>query len=840
MNKIVPPSGSLNSKIAFIGQAPGREEDAKLKPFIGPSGFVLNQNLVRVGINRAECYLDNVIPHKVDNIKKYFSPNKQGFYTVSPEAQQYIDELMERLSKVKANVFVPLGNEALYALLSINPPKIGARHGSLYLCDKLNNAKVIPTYHPANIVRGTDFLIQPQFLFDLQRIAYESRHPEDRNKYPNLILEPTYEQSLQYLRRCFNTDYVAMDIEGTHHINCISFAYENASAICIPFTNGKENYFSNEQEANLWIIIAQIMENAKIEKVGQNINYDTKTLFRLYGICSRNLHDTMIAEGIIRPDYRKALEHICQRYTNIPYYKDEGHESFKTGVILDIRRFWHYSALDSHVPFIAFPKQKKRLREQGNWASYSMQVKGVEVANFMQARALKVDKEGILTAGEALSKEYDTLLSAFRSKLGLIKVPRKQKGIQFFEEVEFSPTATIHKQTLFYSMLKYAEITQNKKVTVNEKALLKLIGKGCTEAKEVLAMTKIQTQITRYFRLYNAKEQTYLLDPRDQRLRCSFNLSLKTARWSSSKWFPKGVVNNFGLNLQTLPKKSANPKYPFRRYVTSDVGFMFGRVDLNSAENRIMAYICPDKGMQRAFEEGRDLYKDTYSEMYGIPLNEVTPSQRKDGKDTTLALGYGMSPYTFHLNQNILLKKARDLFTRFHHARPGIKRYHNWVLHVLKKEGRTLYNCLGRKYIYRDRITEAGEQGKNLFSWIPSSTVADIINGRGLNYIYYDNFLFEPLQLLLQWHDEFDFQFPVITSYDHLFEMFETIRLNLEKPLRWNNKEFVIPAEFSFGFNLWDMEEIDFNNWSQGAMVAAIERVKDERAKEISTSHSGV
>ena len=62
--KIVPGNGPRNAKIVIVGEAPGRDEEIFGKPFIGPSGQLLNDMLLRCGINRNECYVTHVMKRR--------------------------------------------------------------------------------------------------------------------------------------------------------------------------------------------------------------------------------------------------------------------------------------------------------------------------------------------------------------------------------------------------------------------------------------------------------------------------------------------------------------------------------------------------------------------------------------------------------------------------------------------------------------------------------------------------------------------------------------------------------------------------------------------------------
>ena len=83
----VPGEGSLNSKIMFIGEAPGASEDAEGKPFVGPAGKVLNKMLQSIGLTREQVYITNIVKCRPPNNR---DPNPQEI----DRCWKYLEEQM--------------------------------------------------------------------------------------------------------------------------------------------------------------------------------------------------------------------------------------------------------------------------------------------------------------------------------------------------------------------------------------------------------------------------------------------------------------------------------------------------------------------------------------------------------------------------------------------------------------------------------------------------------------------------------------------------------------------------------------------------------------------------
>ncbi len=121
--------GCSTADIAIVGEAPGREEAQQKKPFVGPSGFLLNQVLKQAGITRDECWITNVV--------KYQPPgNNLKFVKNIPAYKEF---LYEELKSIKPKIILALGNLALEALTG--KKGIQSWRGSILSSPFVNNTR---------------------------------------------------------------------------------------------------------------------------------------------------------------------------------------------------------------------------------------------------------------------------------------------------------------------------------------------------------------------------------------------------------------------------------------------------------------------------------------------------------------------------------------------------------------------------------------------------------------------------------------------------------------------------------------------------------------------------
>ncbi len=157
--QVVLGHGNPNAHLMIIGEAPGQEEDRQGVPFVGRSGLLLSQALEKEGINRKSVFITNVVKCRPPNNR---TPTPQ-------EIQSYTDLLLRSEIKiVRPQAILLLGAVALQAVLS--QTGISKLRG---IPQKQNNIFIIPTYHPAYILRNPPAM--EFFLHDI-RIAISLIH----------------------------------------------------------------------------------------------------------------------------------------------------------------------------------------------------------------------------------------------------------------------------------------------------------------------------------------------------------------------------------------------------------------------------------------------------------------------------------------------------------------------------------------------------------------------------------------------------------------------------------------------------------------------------------------
>ena len=202
--------GDFGASIVLIGEAPGAQEVAQTRPFVGSSGQLLTNLMRTAGLIREICRLDNVLQFQPpgNDIKPFISLSTKE-PKLSPEYIQAREKLALRLAVSKANVFVAVGDIALWTLTGLR--QVTKRRGSVLPCTLVPGRKVIPIIHPAAALR--QYIFSYYIVHDLKLVKKQSEFPDIRLKNRNLLLAPTFNDCLNYIKGCLELQEISVDIE---------------------------------------------------------------------------------------------------------------------------------------------------------------------------------------------------------------------------------------------------------------------------------------------------------------------------------------------------------------------------------------------------------------------------------------------------------------------------------------------------------------------------------------------------------------------------------------------------------------------------------------------------
>lgn len=323
-------------EIMIVGEAWGEKEEEVGKPFVGASGFHLDQMLAQAGIARRECYLTNVFnfrPRPSNDVKNLCGPKATALpgYPALQQSKyvraEYAGELARLFSEVqreRPNLIIALGATASWALLGSTGIKsirgyLAVASGQRFGLDY--NVKVLPTYHPAAVMRQWN--LRPIVIADLDKAKRHSGTPDYSRPERHIWIAQTLEDISDYDEQFISkADHLTPDIETKQdQITCIGFAPSPSTAIVIPiFGEDGRSYWSRADEIIVWQIIRRWCSTKPLRF--QNGLYDMNVLWSRYGIpCPTAEEDTMLLHHAFQPEMEKGLGFLGSVYTDEPTWK---------------------------------------------------------------------------------------------------------------------------------------------------------------------------------------------------------------------------------------------------------------------------------------------------------------------------------------------------------------------------------------------------------------------------------------------------------------------------------------------------------------------------------------
>ena len=137
---VVFGEGSIDAKLVFVGEAPGREEDKQGRPFVGEAGMLLSKIIEAMGLKRQDVYICNIL--------KCRPPQNRN--PIPEEISQCIEHLYSQIELLRPKVICGLGKFASQTLLDIKTP-ITRLRGNWH---EFKGIDFMPTYHPAYLLRN--------------------------------------------------------------------------------------------------------------------------------------------------------------------------------------------------------------------------------------------------------------------------------------------------------------------------------------------------------------------------------------------------------------------------------------------------------------------------------------------------------------------------------------------------------------------------------------------------------------------------------------------------------------------------------------------------------------
>lgn len=812
----------------LVGEAPGKEEEEKLRPFVGASGWELDRMLNEAGIARNECFITNVVRIRPPNndITKFFAKAKKDRTNnhteikgrwCTAEVVDGINLLRAEIDLAKPNILVALGATPLWALTGLEG--INKWRGSMLYCDNTytSRIKVIPTIHPASVLR--EWKQRATVVHDLRR-AGRFRNGQDFPKPEwKFQIRPSYEETINTLDRLYVRSHhgepfeLSFDIETRKgHIACAGIAWSLTEALCIPFmAAGKpQGYWDLEQEAQIVWRLYRLLSSPTVKVVGQNIIYDSQYTWKHWGFAPNVAQDTMISQHSCFSDLPKSLAFLASMYCNYyVYWKDEGKNIDGTPGSED--GWWYYNCEDC-VYTLEVARALRSVVQKLGLGNVDTFQQGMfwPILQTMQ-RGIRIDSkrrsELILEVQEEVARREQFLTDVLGHPLN--SDSPKQMHALFYEDFKLPV------------QMKRATKKAPARPTLDDDALQKLSRIEPLVKPLVNAICDVRT-LGKFL-------SNFLCRPlsEDGRMRCSFNIggsesgksAPKTYRLSSSE-----DAFGCGTNLQTIPSEKSKSigkasrrggipalgdAYEFpniREIFIPDPGYIWFDMDLERADLFVVCWESEDSDLKLAMKMGVDIHllnafvlsgkePPPYEELIEThPKYEDHRQPNKHGRQFAKVFchgtNYGGKPRRLSEETGRTFREVERAQKLWFGAHPAIERWHRRVQQQVNSR-HFVENKLGYRWYIFDRIDAVLPEA---IAWVPQSTVSIVINK-----IWERIFLQLPeIQVLMQVHDSLPGQIPInkVTELLPKLKELSKVVIPYEDPL-------VIPISIKLSDKSW-------------------------------------
>lgn len=303
----------------------------------------------------------------------------------------------------------------------------------------------------------------------------------------------------------------------------------------------------------------------------------------------------------------------------------------------------------------AADKLTEALQEQQMLALYEeIELPTIFALADMQKRGIKVEKDALKEYGDQLVDKIAALEQSIYMEAGEvfnINSP-KQLGVVLFEHMG----------------LKGGKKTKTGYSTSVD-VLEKLTGKY-----------PITGMVLEYRHLAKLKstyaDGLYAFIKEDGRIHGTFNQTITAT----------GRISSTDPNLQNIPVRMPLGR-AIRKVFVPKEGFIFIDADYSQIELRVLAHLSGDQALIQAYKNHQDIHASTASEVFDIPIEEVTSNQRRDAKAVNFGIVYGISAFGLSQDLNITRKQAQEYIDKYFATYPGVKKFLDHAVAQAKEEG---------------------------------------------------------------------------------------------------------------------------------------------------------
>jgi DNA polymerase-1 len=527
--------------------------------------------------------------------------------------------------------------------------------------------------------------------------------------------------------------------------------------------------------ATVLAVLGPLFEDQSLAKVAHNGKYDMLMLAN-QGVWVRNLAcDTMVAayllgEGGSGEGYRSgaslglkwlAAERLGVEMTEITAILGKRGPKQLSMTQVPVEAVSDYACADADMTLRLRDVLERELREQNLWSLFAeVEMPLVPVLTRMEMAGVALDVAALREMSQQLGEQVRTLEREIYAEVGH----------------EFNIGSPPQLSVVLFEELGLPKSRRTKQGASTDAQVLEGL-RGVHPAVDLILQYR---QLTKLKSTY-IDTLPALINPKTNRIHTTFNQTVTAT----------GRLSSNDPNLQNIPVRTELGGQVRRAFIARDIGpdpYLLA-ADYSQIELRILAHLCKDPGLLEAFHRDEDIHAATASQVFGVPIDEVTPEMRRRAKVFNFGVLYGLTGFGLSQREGISREEANTFIETYFQKYTCVKEWRESVIADTRKNGYA-ETIMGRRR-YVPAISSANQQvraaAERIAVNMPTQGTASDIIKVAMNRI--DAELEErgmATKMLLQVHDELIFEGPA-AELDGLREMVLRIMpasLDLAVPLK--------------------------------------------------------
>lgn len=575
--------------------------------------------------------------------------------------------------------------------------------------------------------------------------AEESEQSEsveiDKSKYETVLDEERFNAWVAKLEKAeliaFDTETTSLNYMDAELVG-VSFCIEEGEAAYVPVAHDYPDAPAQLSREFVLDALKPILESDTVIKVGQHIKYD-KNVLANYDITLNGIgFDTMLESYVLNSTAQRhdmdslALAYLGHKTIHFEEIAGKGAKQLTFNQI-SLEEAGPYAAEDADITLRLHNAIWTKLKEIPELKNLLIDVE-VPLACVLS----RMEQEGVLIDSQRLRQQSQDLAT---------RIAELESEVHEEAGEPFNLGSTKQLQHVLFEKMSLPIIKKTPKgaPSTSEDVLQELALEYPLPKKimEYRGLTKLKNTYT--------DKLPKMINHRTGRVHTSYHQAVTAT----------GRLSSTDPNLQNIPIRNEEGRRVRQAFVPRE-GNKFVAADYSQIELRIMAHLSGDKGLLDAFAHGKDIHKATASEVFDVPLDEVTTEQRRSAKAINFGLIYGMSAFGLSKQLNIPRNEAQKYMDLYFERYPGVLEYMDSTRESAKDKG-YVETVFGRRLYLPDIKASNGARRKGAeraaINAPMQGTAADIIK---MAMIKVDDWIrknaSDDVTMMMQVHDELVFE----------------------------------------------------------------------------------